>query len=165
MSELQAAFAAAQLTRLEGIAAVRSRLGNLLSGVIADTPGVEPHEVAATDRSTYWFYMFRIQPDAFTCDRTQFVKALVAEGVSASAGYIPLPMYGNPVFQRHDFFAGRWPIKELGLTEMDYTKVSCPNAELILKTGVRVAVHEGMSEPYIASVGEAVRKVATHFAA
>ena len=94
----------------------------------------------------------------------QFVKALAAEGVPASAGYIPVPLYGNPVFQKHGFFAGRWPLKEMGLTSMDYTKVSCPGAEAILETGVRVVIHEGMSDEYIQSVAIAIRKVASHYA-
>jgi len=165
MSEPQAAVAAAQLGRLEGIAAKRARLGNLLGEQIAGAPGVEPHQVRPDDRCTYWFYMLRLRPGALRCDRAEFVKALAAEGVPASAGYIPVPLYGNPVFQTHGFFAGRWPAKDLGLTAMDYTKVSCPEAEAVLKTGVRVTIHEGMSEAYVAGVAAAVRKVAGHYAA
>ena len=48
---------------------------------------------------------------------------------------------------------------------MDYTKVSCPEAEAILKTGVRVTIHEGMSEAYVRSVAAAIRKVVGHYAA
>jgi dTDP-4-amino-4,6-dideoxygalactose transaminase len=165
MSEPQAAVAAAQLGRLEGIAAKRSKLGNLLNEVIAGAPGVVPHRVHPDDRCTYWFYMMRLRPGALRCGRAEFAKALAAEGVPASAGYIPVPLYGNPVFQKHGFFAGRWPVKELGLTTMDYAKVSCPEAEAILGTGVRVVIHEGMSEAYVRSVGEAVRKVANHYTA
>jgi dTDP-4-amino-4,6-dideoxygalactose transaminase len=164
MSELQAAFAAAQLERLEGIVSTRSRIGNLLGEKLSDVRSVEPHGIDSGDRATYWFYMLRIQPKTLKCDRAQFVKALTAEGVSASAGYIPFPMYGNLVFQKHGFFAGRWPIKEMGLTEMDYSKVSCPQAEAILQTGVRVVIHEEMTDSYIGSVGDAIRKVAGHYA-
>ena len=74
-----------------------------------------------------------------------------------------MPLYGNPVFQKHGFFAGRWPVKELSLTSMDYTKVCCPEAESILKTGVRVVIHEQMTESYVRSVAEAIRKVASHY--
>lgn len=164
MSEPQAAVAAAQLGRLEGIASKRARLGNLLNDRLADLPGVAPHRVRPDDRCTYWFSMLRIQPDALRCDRAEFVKALVAEGVPASAGYIPVPLYGNPVFQEHGFFAGRWPLKEQGLTSMDYAQVSCPEAESILATSVRVVVNEAMSEPYMRSVADAIRKVARHYA-
>jgi dTDP-4-amino-4,6-dideoxygalactose transaminase len=128
-------------------------------------PGIEPHEVCPDDRCTYWFYMLRLRLGALRCDRAQFVKALAAEGAPASAGYIPVPLYGNPVFRKHGFFAGRWPAKELGLTTMDYSAVSCPETEAILGTGVRVVIHEAMSEAYLRNVAAAVRKVASHYAA
>jgi dTDP-4-amino-4,6-dideoxygalactose transaminase len=165
MSEPQAAVAAAQLSRLEPIVAKRSRLGNLLTEKIACLPGIEPHQVSSDDRCVYWFYMLRIQPERLRCDRAEFVEALSAEGAPVAAGYIPVPLYGNPVFQQHGFFAGRWPLKEMGLTAMDYSKTSCPEAEAILKTGVRVTIHESMSEEYIVSVAAAIRKVASHYVA
>ena len=165
MTELQAGFAAAQLTRLENIASSRSNNGNLLGEKIGAAPGIMPHGIDAADRATYWFYMFRIEPKKLKCDRTQFVKALVAEGVPASAGYVAVPLYGNPVFQKHGFFAGRWPIKEMGLTSMDYSKVSLPETKSILETSVRLIFHEEMTETYMASVGDAIRKVAEHYAA
>jgi perosamine synthetase len=165
MSELQAAFAAAQLARLEEIAERRSKLGDLLGQKIAGLPGIEPHAIRPADRCTYWFYMLRLRPGVLRCERAEFVKALTAEGVPASAGYIPVPLYANPVFQSHGFFAARWPVKEFGLTAMDYTKVFCTDAEQILKTSVRIVIHEGMNEAYVASLGEAITKVARHYAA
>lgn len=165
MSEPQAAVAAAQLTRLEEIAETRSRLGNLLTELIADLPGIIPHQVHPQDRAVYWFYMFRINPDAFKCNRSQFTRALIAEGVGASGGYIAKPLYKEPIFLNHSFFAGRWPIKELGLTTMDYNTVVCPKAEAILQTGIRVYPRENMSEEYIRQVGQAIRKVAQYYAA
>jgi len=165
MSEPQAAVAAGQLSRLEAIAARRARLGNLLSEKIARIPGIQAHEVHAEDRAVYWFYMFRMRPEAFRCNRAEFVQALAAEGVSASAGYIAVPLYGEPVFQRHGFFAGHWPVREFGLTTMDYTKHKCPEAEAILKTGIRVTIHEAMTEDYILGAAAAIAKVARHYAA
>ncbi|WP_233579098.1 DegT/DnrJ/EryC1/StrS family aminotransferase [Tautonia sociabilis] len=165
MSEPQAAVAAGQLTRLDGIASTRSRLGDLLSEEIAGVPGIEPHDVATGSRCVYWFYMFRLRPDAFTCDRREFVRALAAEGVPASAGYIPVPLYGNPIFREHAFFAGRWPVKEMGLTDMDYASVSCPEAEAILGDGVRLVINEAMDEAWIRDVAAAIRKVSAHFSA
>jgi perosamine synthetase len=165
MSEPQAAVAAAQLDRLEAIISKRSKLGNALTKEIAGLPGIFPHEVHPEDRCGYWFYFFRMKPDAFRCDRAEFVKALAAEGVETSAGYISVPLHRNPVFQKHAFFGGRWPIREFGLTSMDYTKHQTPEAEAILQTGIRIAIHEGMNEEYITRAGEAVRKVARHYKA
>src|ERR1043166_6789362 len=164
MSELQAAFVAAQLTRLEGIASKRSALGNLLTQELAGIPAIATHQVDKEDRCVYWFYMARVVPEKLRCDRATFVKALAAEGATFSAGYIATPIYGMPMFLNHSFFAGRWPIKELGLTTMDYTKVKLPITEAILKTCVLFRVNEAMDEDYIRSVARAVRKVANHFA-
>ena len=165
MSEPQAAVAAAQLERLEGIVSQRARLGNLLTERIAEVRGVRPHQVHPEDRCNYWFYMFRLKPGAFRCDRAEFVKALAAEGAPASAGYIPVPLHRNPVFLKHGFFAGRWPVRELGLTTMDYSKHETPEAEAILQTGIKVTIHEAMTEDYIVSVAEAIRKVGRYYAA
>lgn len=165
MSEPQAAVAATQLERLEGIAAARAQLGDLFNERISQVPGIRPHAVDARDRCVYWFTMFRIDTQAFTCDRAQFVKALVAEGAPASAGYIALPLYKSPVFLKHGFFAGRWPVREMGLTEVDYNNVSCPEAEAILTDGVRIALHEAMTEEHVENLARAVAKVARHYAA
>ncbi len=164
MSEPQAAVAAAQMERVESIAARRGRLGRILSENLDPVPGLRAHQVHPEDRSVFYFYMFRWQPQAFRCSRAQFVKALVAEGVRATAGYIKVPLYGEPVFRKHGFFAGRWPIRELGLTDMDYSKHSCPEAEKILETGIRLPIHEGMAEQDIQAISAAVRKVAHHYA-
>jgi perosamine synthetase len=109
--------------------------------------------------------MFRINPAAFRAGRTEIVKALVAEGVPASGGYIPVPLHRNPVFLNHAFFNGRWPVREFGLTKMDYAKHQTPEAEAILQTGIRVTIHEGMTEEYIGSVAEAIGKVVRYYAA
>lgn len=164
MSELQAAFVAAQLTRLEEIVAKRSRLGTLLTEELTGIPGIAPHHVDKEDRCSYWFYLTRLVPEKVRCDRSQFTKALAAEGVSFSNGYIATAIYGMPMFQNHSFFAGHWPIKELGLTAMDYAKVKCPVTEEILKTCMLFRLNEAMDEDYIRAVAKAVRKVAKHYA-
>ncbi len=165
MSEPQAAVAAAQLTRLERIVSRRARLGNLLSEKIAGIPGIMPHAVHPDDRAVYWFYFLRMDPRAFRCNRAEFVQALVAEGMfETSAGYIGVPLYGEPVFQKHGFFGGRWPVKEFGLTSMDYTKVHHPEVDAILKTGIRISIYEDMTEDYILAAAAAIKKVAHYYA-
>jgi len=165
ISELQAAFVAAQLLRLEDIAAKRAKLGDLLTQGLTGIPGVTTHQVDAGNRCVYWFYLARFVPEKMRCDRAQFVKALAAEGVPVTAGYISVPLYGMPMFQNHAFFAGHWPIKEAGMTTMDYAKVKLPVTEDILKTCVRFTVTEAMDEDYIRLVAKAVRKVAKAYAA
>lgn len=164
MSETQAAVAAAQLERLEGIAAKRSRLGRLLNEKIGSISGILPQAVHPEDRCVHWYYTFRVQPKAFRCTRDEFVKALVAEGLHATAGYWRGPLYTEHVFREHSFFAGRWPVREMGLTNMDYTKWRCPNAEEVHATAVILPLHEGMDEEYILAVAGGVEKVARYYA-
>jgi perosamine synthetase len=164
MSEPQAAVMAAQLDRVEGIASKRARLGNLLNEKIAGIRGIRPHRVHPDDRCVYWFYFFRMDPSAFRCNRADFVKALAAEGVQCSAGYIAVPLHREPVFLNHGFFAGRWPVREMGLTRMDYSKHQTAEAEAILQTGIRFTLDESMNEEYVFGAAEALRKVARHYA-
>ncbi len=164
MNEPTAAVLAAQLERLEGFASKRAMLGNLLTEKIAGIPGIRPHQVHPEDRCVYWFYFMRFKTEAFRCNRAEFVKALAAEGVSCSAGYISVPLHREPVFQKHAFFAGHWPVREMGLTTMDFTKHQTPEVEAILQNGIRFTIHEGMTEEYILGAAEAVRKVAKHYA-
>ena len=83
----------------------------------------------------------------------------MAEGAPVSGGYIGVPLYGEPVFQNHGFFAGRWPVKEMGLTKMDFSQHKCAEAESILATGIRVTIDEHMTEDYMLEVAAAIQKV------
>jgi dTDP-4-amino-4,6-dideoxygalactose transaminase len=47
---------------------------------------------------------------------------------------------------------------------MDYSKHQTPEAEAILSTGIKVTIHEAMTEEYVGSVAEAIRKVTHHYA-
>ena len=164
MSELQAGFGATQLTRLEGIASRRSMLGRLLADSLTGVPGVVPPQLHPEDRPTFWFFYFRLRVDRLRCTRDEFAAALRAEGAPCSPGYIPVPIYRLPFFAQHAFFAGRWPIKELGLTQMDYTQVKCPEAEAILTTGINCTLNESMDETLIGEIAGAVQKVAKYYA-
>jgi perosamine synthetase len=111
ISEPQAAVAAVQLTRLGAIVQKRSSLSGLLSDRLADLPGILVRREDPEDLCSCWFYMFRIDPARFTCDRDRFVAALAAEGCACWVGYIEMPMYRYPLFRTESFFAGRWPAK------------------------------------------------------
>ncbi|HWL55025.1 MAG TPA: DegT/DnrJ/EryC1/StrS family aminotransferase [Chthoniobacteraceae bacterium] len=156
ISEPQSAVAAAQLERMPEIANRRHRLGTRLGRQLEGVPGIVPHRVEPEAYCTYWFYLLRLA-DANL--RAEFVRRLQAEGVEGvGAGYLPMPLYRFPVFANHDFFGGRWPVRELGLTEMDYREVSCPVAEAITESAVRLTVHERMEEASIDFVADAIRR-------
>lgn len=163
ITEPQSAVAAAQMTRMWEFTGKRAAAGRLLNDLIADVPGIFPHQADAEDRWTCWFYMFRIDPRQMNCDANQFAEALSSEGVGCGAGYTQMAIYKYPVFQDHNFFAGRWPVKELGLTDMDYTRVSCPEAEAIIETCINIGITEATGEAWVRGAAAAIRKVAAHY--
>ncbi len=167
MTEPQAAVAAAQMAKLPAIVGRHIHLGRrLLDGLAArGVPGVIPPAVDPRDTHSFWFCLLRLAAGAHRCSRDEFVAALQAEGVTCSAGYIPKPVYAYPLFRNHDFFAGGWPLREAGLTTMDYRQVRCPVAEAMLADGISVAIHPGLTDDVIDQTADAFAKVARHFAA
>ncbi|MFO7725326.1 MAG: DegT/DnrJ/EryC1/StrS family aminotransferase [Oceanipulchritudo sp.] len=163
MSEPQAAVAAGQLERLEEMAAGRAWMGDHLDARLEGIPGVQTPERDKRDRHTFWFYTIKLDLDQLSCDRDTFVKALNAEGVLANDGSFPSTTYQWQVFQEHAFFNGRWPLKEAGGTEMDYSRVSCPAAEAVIRRWFRLILFEGMDASYLDDAAVAIRKVAAHF--
>lgn len=166
MSEPQAAVAAAQLTKLTTIIDAHRRLGLRMLGRLHELAprGVSLPAIDSRDTHSFWFCLLRLNPAQFSCSRDQFVAALVAEGVVAAAGYIPKPVYRYPLFQNHNFFGGGWPLRDAGLTKMDYRQVSCPAAEAMLAEGVSIPISPAMPDELAEQTAEAVAKVAEHFA-
>ncbi len=164
MSEPQSAVAAAQMGKLAEIVRRRHHAGELLTSLLAGTPGLHLPAVAKGDYHSYWFYMLRVDLARFSLSRNELAAAFNAEGVAAGPGYIPTTVYQYPVFQNHNFFGGTWPVKMLGLTKMDYRSVSCPVAEAIIRDCITLRLNEAMSDAYIEKVARAVRTVATRLA-
>ncbi|MDB6168029.1 MAG: glutamine--scyllo-inositol aminotransferase [Verrucomicrobia bacterium] len=157
ISEPQSAVAAAQLKRLPEIAARRSAAGDRLTALLSGTPGLRLPRVNAGDTSSYWFYLVRVEAEKFRVTRNELAASLAAEGVACQAGYIPRPIYQYPVFRNHNFFGGQWPIRDLGLTSVDYRNVSCPVAEEILRDCIIFTLNEAMSDSYIDKLAHAIR--------
>lgn len=166
MSEPQAAVAAAQLAKLPAIIAAHIRLGTRLLDRLRELapPGIVLPAIDSRDTHSFWFCLLRLESARLRCTRDEFVAALRAEGAQAQAGYIPKPVYGYPLFQNHNFFGGGWPLREAGLTSMDYRTVRCPVAESMLADGVSLPISPAMPDEVATQTAEAVAKVAQHFA-
>ena len=93
MTELTGALLLAQMERLDVQMAVRARNAALLTDGLAEISGLEPTVV---DERVTWhaWHLYQIRFDAMAFggrSRDDFIAALNAEGIPASAGYIPLP--------------------------------------------------------------------------
>jgi len=92
MAPWAAAVLLAQMARAESQMAVRERSAAALGEMLSRIPGVAP--LRRDDRVThhaYHLYIFRWDPAGFGGrSRAEFLKALNAEGIPSSAGYVPL---------------------------------------------------------------------------
>lgn len=163
ISEPQSAIAAAQMERMWEFTQKRADAGRALNELLQDVRGVEIHRADARDRWTCWFYLMRLEAGVLSCDNKEFAAALSAEGVPCKAGYIGVPLYQYPIFQNHNFFNGRWPVKELGLTDMDYNEVHCPQAEAICESCIHIGVTEATTQQWLEEATAAIKKIAAHY--
>ncbi|MCL2298599.1 MAG: DegT/DnrJ/EryC1/StrS family aminotransferase, partial [Firmicutes bacterium] len=145
MTELQGAVGIAQLGKLERICARRSEIGERITREIAGLPGIHPPGVLEGCRSSYWFYMLRIDKARAGVDARSFADALQAEGIPAGKGYIPTCVYEYPLFR------GAYP------------KGLCPVAEEILDTSVKFSVSEFWTDGDVDEIIEAIKKVAVYY--
>jgi dTDP-4-amino-4,6-dideoxygalactose transaminase len=92
MPELTGALLLAQLERLDGQMAVRDRNAAMLSEGLREVDGLGPTVVdERVTRHAWHLYQVRYDAAAFGGrSREAFIAALDAEGIPASAGYVPL---------------------------------------------------------------------------
>ncbi len=161
MTELQGAVGIAQLKKLNHICTQRQYYGDKINAEIGYLPGIHAHKVAEGNTCTYWFYMFRLNLKKLTCTREEFCKALKAEGIPNTAGYIPDVVYMQPLFQSRSAYPGsNFPFD---LTDVSYERGLCPNAEQILQTAVRLQVSEFFTEKDVDEMIAGIHKVIRYY--
>lgn len=158
MTEIEAAIAAEQLRKLDRLVEQRIHAAETLRARIAKVPGLTPAEVLPGRRHVY--YALPVQTDAAVlgASRDAFVRAVVAEGVPLSQGYVQ-PLYLQPLYQRGG--AARWARLAPGAS-VSYAKGLCPVAESMHfeRLFYTSLVHPGLSEEDLDDVATAVEKVA-----
>jgi len=92
MTEFQAAILLSQIERLPKQMALRVKNATYLSKKLSQIPGISPLSVPNfVTLHAYHLYIFRYNAEAFNgLPRDIFVKALQAEGIPCSTGYVPL---------------------------------------------------------------------------
>ncbi|MBT2644671.1 DegT/DnrJ/EryC1/StrS family aminotransferase [Bacillus sp. ISL-41] len=162
MTELQGAVGIAQLQKLEWICTRRNELGGRLNEGITGLKGIIPMKITDGGWCSYWFYMLTLNLDELSCTRAEFSDALTAEGIPNQAGYIPKVLYAQSLFQeRQAYKNSHYPFDQ---GTYDYSAGSCPNAEQILNTAIRLNLNEFYSNQDIEEMIMAVKKVAAYYA-
>jgi dTDP-4-amino-4,6-dideoxygalactose transaminase len=129
LGEFQGALLNAQMARFDAQAETRERNGKYLAERLARLPGIVPQSRGPDcTRHGYHLFLFQLDPERLGVSREAFLKALVAEGVPASTGYV-VPLYRQPVYVNKSF--GPYRGCEAARPDLDYRSVSCPNCETI----------------------------------
>lgn len=159
ITELHSAVGLAQLEKLDRVVESRNRLGNRLTEGIAHIEGVVPAPVTPGATHSYWTYPMRVTE----YPSEDFARALNAEGIGASAGYI-----GDPIFQcsaaladHRTYGDSRFPFFS-PYTDRTFERADelCPKTRKLLEQLVLLPFNERYAEADIDDVAGAVRKVA-----
>ena len=166
MNELTGAVGIAQLKKLPWICERRNAIGDRISAAIKGLPGIEPPKVYDGSKSTYWFYMFRINETLAGVSPAIFSEALKAEGIPNMLGYIPNCVYEYELFRNQTGYLNshcpfQCPKNE---TTYEYKTGLCPTAEEVLRTSIRFGINEFYTDEDVDAIIEAITKVSTFFA-
>jgi dTDP-4-amino-4,6-dideoxygalactose transaminase len=149
ITELQSAVALAQFSRFDEIVTRSHDIGTKINDGLKDIPGLIPHKVYSHNYCTYWFTMITVDPEIFPASREELVAALKFEGVNTGIGYIPKPLYLEPLFLEKRFFGPKgtpWPAELAAGTTVEYKAGACPNAEYMLQNVIKIGLDYTMSD-------------------
>lgn len=162
MTELQGAVALAQLDKLQGIIAHYRAVGDRLHAGLQGIDGLLLPQCVDGGRSSYWFYMLRVDEEMLGVTRDWFLEAIQAEGVEAGP-YIPLPIYRTGVFEdRATLGSSGLPFTLPGVNAGRYAEGACPVAEEILRICIVIGISMARSEREMDEIAAAFRKVAEY---
>ena len=161
MTELSAAVARAQLSRIDDSVEKRAQMGRMLNELVGVLPGIRVPRPREDSTHVYYIWALDFDESVVGVSRSAFGKALAAEGVPHFMGYVK-PLYTLRTFQeRRAIGRGHWPFD---LTTRDYTTLRCPVAESLFKS--RLICMEpcfyDFTENEIRSVANAIHKVYEH---
>lgn len=160
ITELHSAVGLAQLEKVGRVVASRNRLGGRLSEGIEHLDGIVPAPVTPGATHSYWSYPMRVTGYS----NETFARALDAEGIGASAGYI-----GDPIFQcsaalaeHRTYGDSRFPFfSPYTDRTFEYADDMCPRTRELLCQLVMLSFNEQYTDGDIDDVAGAVRKVAS----
>jgi len=166
MTELQGAVALAQLRKARRIVSRRRALGMRLSRLLRKVPGVNPPEIPGDCKHSFWLYPMTIDQDVLGVGPEQFAKAISAEGIPASFGYIRQPLYMFPILrEKRTYGTSHCPFEcPLHGRDVEYREGMCPNTEKILRSIITLPIRECFTENDIGDMARGITKVAEYYA-
>lgn len=155
MTEIEAALGVVQFGRLDALNAHRIRLAEYLSSKLAGIEGICTPVTTPGARHVYYVYALKYDEARMELPRDVFIKAMNAEGIPFSGGYVrPLylaPLYRNRRHPAFRYYSGR----------VVYEKGICPTAERMYEREVMLTgiVRFPATDHDMDDVADAIQKV------
>jgi dTDP-4-amino-4,6-dideoxygalactose transaminase len=161
LNTLTAAVCLQQLEKVDSICSKRNKLGSALDAALAAIPGITPRPVRRGDYATYWYYLFAIDPDAFTVSPARFREALTHEGVwgGTPRSVLQWDYFQAPPDDPHAC-AANCPMYK---GSVSYALENFPGALAVEANSVQLGISEYYRMRDINDIAKAVAKVAAHY--
>lgn len=133
MTELEAAVGIEQFRKLDFLTEHRTGLAeHLTKRLTGFHRGIAPPVTYQHNKHVYFVYPIRYEEDLIGIPRDLFVKAVVAEGIPFSAGYVK-PIYLEPMYQKRICFGDKGCPFTCRFYEssVKYEKGMCPVTEMM----------------------------------
>ncbi len=160
LSEISAVIGIVQLKKLKGIVESRRRLVKLLKEKFKSLETIEFPEEPKNSEPSYWFLRLKYKEGVINCDKNEFLKAVMAEGVKITPDYsfaCPYKMQwlNNKVgFGKNGF---PWTAPQYKGEIVD--KVETPNVDATMKAWFNLFVYESWNEQDVELIFRAFEKV------
>jgi perosamine synthetase len=93
LTDIAAAIGLVQLRRLEEMTKQRERIASAYTSAFDGLPELEVPCIREDRVSSWHLYILRLNLERLRCDRSDFIRCLASEGVSASVHFIPLHLH------------------------------------------------------------------------
>lgn len=165
MTELQAAVGIAQLRKLDRFIENRRTTALHLTALLEDIPGAIPPKDTTWGYHTFYEYPLFIDPKQFKVNTDILSKALTAEGVSTSPGYLPKPIYMyDMIYLKKTYGNSGCPFScSHYAKEQQYSDDMCPNAVYACGSMLYIPWNEKMTKVHSEDIAKAIRKVLVYY--
>jgi len=170
MTEMEAAVARKQLTKLDKLLKARRSNRTYIADKIKNLEGIEPAKIRADCEHSFYCDIFKIKKELIGVDRDSFIDAVKAElsptesreshGVLMGCGYVE-PLYLQPIFKEKTAYGSSGYPFNLYNGTLCYEKGLCPITEKMHYK--ELVTHELMNPPAtmddLDDIAKAINKV------
>jgi dTDP-4-amino-4,6-dideoxygalactose transaminase len=142
LSDIQAAIGIHQLHKLEHFIEVRTRWAQLYNELLEDVAAFELPPDKLDCRHAWHLYSLRLNLDALSIGRDEFIRRLREAGIGTSVHFIPIPL--------HPFFA----------PYAHKPENQCPNALALYPRLISLPLYPEMTEEQVRYVAETCKAIA-----